>query len=84
MVTNAQETGDSYARIQETRAPEATMGAIRSTVERTKSYREAAAKPGVMLNGHSLRGCEHPELDKRLYVCFCQLTARGRMRISVM
>jgi len=83
MVINAHEKGDSYARIQETLAPEATMDALRKTVERKRYYREAAERPGAMLNRLSLRGCKYPELDERLYVWFCVLTARGRKRIPV-
>jgi len=83
MVINAHEKGDSYARIQETLAPEATRDAVRKTVERKRYYREAAAKPGAMLNRHSLRGCKYFELHKRLYVWFCVLTERGRNRIPV-
>jgi len=83
MVINALEKGDSYVRIQETLSPEATRDALRKTVERKRYYWEAAAKPGAILNGHSLRGCEYPELETRLYVWFCVLTARGRKRIPV-
>jgi len=45
MVINAHETGDSYARIQETLALETTRDALRKTVERKQYYREAAAYP---------------------------------------